>query len=89
MNIIQLFILKNVLVLQLIAFQTVLLHSPLRNYIIEAGGVSYGELNAKYPSGMEVQKEKLEAEGHTIMQRGRTNIKYYVKDFEDNLFELE
>jgi alkylated DNA nucleotide flippase Atl1 len=48
-----------------------------------------GELNEKYPGGMEAQKEKLEAEGHTVMQRGRTNIKYYVKDFEDNLFELE
>lgn len=29
-----------------------------------------GELNAKYPGGIEAQKEKLEAEGHTIIQRG-------------------
>lgn len=27
-----------------------------------------GELNAKYPGGIEAQKEKLEAEGHTIIQ---------------------
>lgn len=34
------------------------------------------------------QKEKLEAEGHTIIQRGRKNIRYYVKDYENVLFEL-
>ncbi|MDE5933558.1 MAG: MGMT family protein [Lachnospiraceae bacterium] len=47
-----------------------------------------GELNAKYPGGVERQKEKLEAEGHTIIQKGRTNIRYYVKDYEKALFEL-
>ena len=30
-----------------------------------------GELNAKYPGGVEAQKEKLEAEGHIIIQKGR------------------
>lgn len=44
-----------------------------------------GELNPKYPGGIEAQKEKLEAEGHTIAQRGRSNIKYYVKDYETSL----
>lgn len=47
-----------------------------------------GELNAKYPGGIEAQKEKLEAEGHTIIQKGRTNIRYFVKDYEEALFEL-
>lgn len=47
-----------------------------------------GELNAKYPGGIEAQKEKLEAEGHTIIQKGRTNIRYYVKDYENALFIL-
>ncbi len=47
-----------------------------------------GELNAKYPGGVKSQKEKLEAEGHTIVQKGRTNIRYYVKDYEKSLFEL-
>ena len=47
-----------------------------------------GELNAKCPGGVEAQKEKLEAEGHTIIQKGRTNIRYYVKDYEKFLFEL-
>lgn len=47
-----------------------------------------GELNPKYPGGVEAQKERLEAEGHTIIQRGRTNIRYYVKDYESALFEL-
>lgn len=48
-----------------------------------------GELNAKYPGGMEAQKEKLEEEGHTVIQRGRKNIKYYVKDYENVLFDLK
>ena len=47
-----------------------------------------GELNAKYPGGIEAQKEKLEAGGHTILQKGRKNVKYYVKDYERVLFEL-
>ena len=47
-----------------------------------------GELNAKYPGGVKAQKEKLEAEGHTIIQKGRTNIRYYVKDYEKVLFKL-
>ena len=47
-----------------------------------------GELNAKYPGGIETQKAKLEAEGHTIIQRGRKNIRYYVKDYEKAMFEL-
>ena len=47
-----------------------------------------GELNPKYPGGAEAQKVKLEAEGHTIIQKGRTNIRYFVKDYEKVLFEL-
>ena len=48
-----------------------------------------GELNPKYPGGVAAQKEKLEAEGHTVLQKGRTNIKYFVKDYEQFLFELK
>ena len=40
-----------------------------------------GELNPKYPGGVEAQKKFLESEGHTIIQKGRTNIRYYVKDY--------
>lgn len=47
-----------------------------------------GELNAKYPGGIEAQKEKLESEGHVIIQRGRKNIRYFVKDYELSLFDL-
>lgn len=47
-----------------------------------------GELNAKYPGGMEGQKEMLEKEGHTIIQKGRKNIRYYVKDYQDALLPL-
>ena len=48
-----------------------------------------GELNAKYPGGVEAQKEMLEKEGHIVIQKGRTNIKYYVKDYEKALFTLK
>lgn len=48
-----------------------------------------GELNPKYPGGVEAQKEKLEAEGHTIIQRGRKNIRYFVAAYEQFLFVLE
>lgn len=47
-----------------------------------------GELNEKYPGGVSAQKERLEAEGHTIIQKGRTNIRYYVKDYKDNEYRL-
>ena len=47
-----------------------------------------GELNPKYPGGAEAQKEKLEAEGHTVIRKGRTNIKYVVKDYEKALYKF-
>ncbi len=48
-----------------------------------------GELNDKYPEGVELQKKLLTEEGHTIIQKGRKNIKYYVKDYEKSLVELD
>lgn len=48
-----------------------------------------GELNPKYPGGVEAQKEKLEAEGHTVIRRGRKNIRYYVKDYEQAMEPLQ
>lgn len=48
-----------------------------------------GELNPKYPGGVEEQRVKLEAEGHTIIQKGRKNITYFVKDYEYVLFKLK
>ena len=48
-----------------------------------------GELNEKYPGGVEAQRKKLEAEGHIVIQRGRKNIRCYVKDYEKALFDLK
>lgn len=48
-----------------------------------------GELNDKYPGGVLLQKEKLEAEGHTIIQKGRKNIRFFVKDYENVLFSFD
>lgn len=40
-----------------------------------------GELNPKYPGGIEYQKEKLVSEGHTFKTKGRKNIRYFVDDY--------
>lgn len=48
-----------------------------------------GELNPKYPGGVEAQRERLEAEGHRVIQRGRKNIRYYVDGYENALYHWE
>lgn len=50
---------------------------------------SDGQLNPRYPGGVEYQKKKLESEGHEIITRGRKNIRYFVKDYENNLYDLK
>ncbi len=47
-----------------------------------------GELKEKYPGGIEAQKKKLEAEGHTILFKGRKTLPYYVQDYEKFLVAL-
>lgn len=47
-----------------------------------------GELNPKFPGGVEAHKELLEAEGHRIVARGRKNVRYYVDDLDRSLFDL-
>ena len=47
-----------------------------------------GELNPKYPGGVEAQREKLEAEGHTVIRRGRKNFRYYVENYEKVLYRF-
>ena len=44
-----------------------------------------GELNPKYPGGVAQQKALLEREGHTVTQRGRKHIRYFVQDYEKHL----
>jgi len=41
-----------------------------------------GELNPKYPGGIDAQMSRLEAEGHTVVQRGK---RYFVEDFAKKL----
>lgn len=50
---------------------------------------SDGELNPKYPGGIEYQKEMLSKEGFTFTTRGRKNIRYFVEDYENNLYDLK
>ena len=38
-----------------------------------------GELNPKYPGGIETLKERLEKEGHEVIQKGK---RFFVADFE-------
>ena len=53
--------------------------------VLKAGG----ELNPKFPGGAQAQKEKLEAEGHVVLQKGGTNLRYYLKDYQKALFLLD
>lgn len=45
-----------------------------------------GELNAKYPGGLEAQRARLEAEGHEIVARGK---RLFVRDHERTLAVLD
>jgi alkylated DNA nucleotide flippase Atl1 len=44
-----------------------------------------GELNAKYPGGIAALMSKLEAEGHTVVQKGK---RFVVQDFEKQLVSI-
>ncbi|MBQ6098552.1 MAG: MGMT family protein [Methanobrevibacter sp.] len=48
-----------------------------------------GELNPKYPGGIGYQKEKLACEGHTFVTKGRKNIRYFVENYENLLYDLK
>jgi alkylated DNA nucleotide flippase Atl1 len=45
-----------------------------------------GEINEKYPGGVEAQKKLLEREGHTVIQKGK---KHVVADYEKMLAKIE
>jgi hypothetical protein len=42
-----------------------------------------GELNPKYPGGFDALKQRLKAEGHNIIQKGK---RFFVADFEKSLW---
>ena len=44
-----------------------------------------GELNEKYPDGIEAQKLLLEAEGHEVFQKGK---RWFVRAYEEKLWEI-
>lgn len=46
---------------------------------------SGGEVNPKYPGGPEALRERLEAEGHRVVVRGK---RLFVADYEESLAEL-
>ncbi len=45
-----------------------------------------GQLNEKFPEGIEYQKALLEQEGHKIIKKGN---KYYVADYQFKLYDLD
>ena len=47
---------------------------------------SGGELNEKYPDGIDGQRIHLEMEGHTVIQKGK---RYFVENFQDKLYDIE
>lgn len=48
-----------------------------------------GELNPKYPGGCDAIIKKLKAEGFDTIEKGRTKLKFFIKDYEDHLVSLE
>jgi hypothetical protein len=44
-----------------------------------------GELNPKYPGGISALRQKLRAEGHKVMQKGK---RFFVEGFAENLAQL-
>ena len=44
-----------------------------------------GELNERYPEGVNGQKQHLESEGHVIIQKGK---RFFVKDYLKHMFDL-
>ena len=46
---------------------------------------SGGEVNAKYPGGIEAQRTKLEEEGHVLLKKGK---RYVVENFERKVAKL-
>jgi len=44
-----------------------------------------GELNEKYPGGLDGHKARLEAEGHTVFKKGK---RLFVKDYDKSLHEF-
>lgn len=50
---------------------------------LKTGGI----LNEKYPGGIENLKKRLEAEGHTVIPKGRSK-NFMVKDFEKKLINI-
>lgn len=49
---------------------------------------SDGQINPKYPGGIEYQRKMLEAEGHEVYTKGRKNIRFFIMDYEKNLYDL-
>ena len=45
-----------------------------------------GELNPKYPGGIEEQKLRLESEGHVVVAKGKRHV---VEDYERRLVDME
>jgi alkylated DNA nucleotide flippase Atl1 len=44
-----------------------------------------GELNEKYPDGIDGQRFLLESEGHTVIKQGK---RYFMQDYEEKLADL-
>lgn len=45
-----------------------------------------GELNEKYPGGIEQQRMLLEMEGHEVITKGK---RYFVKDYQNEVYQLK
>ena len=84
-------------VMKKIPYGKVITVGKIREYFAELNGADFTEpITAgifasivAWASYQRSEDEKLEAEGHTIIKKGRKNIRYYVKDYENSLFVLK
>jgi hypothetical protein len=51
---------------------------------LKTGGI----LNEKYPGGLANLKKRLEAEGHTVIQKGKSKH-FMVEDFKKSLIKVD
>ena len=79
-------------VMKKVPYGKVITVGTIREYFAELSGADFTE---PITAGIFVSivawasYQRLEEEGHTVIQKGRKNIRYYVKDYENSLFDLK
>ena len=80
-------------VMKQVPYGKVITIGKLREYFAKLSGADFTEpitagIFVSIVAWASYQRSNDESEGHTIIQKGRKNIKYFVKDYESVLFDL-